>query len=91
MAQPSRKHTEEVLRVIQMVLTPYLGKLMASTAAAAHCRDLGIGGALLEARLVEGLLEKLRLGLVIFLGKEQTGQVMAALEEEIAELREAAP
>lgn len=89
MTEPMRKNTDQVLDVIKQVLSPYLGRLMASTAAAAHCRDLGIDDTVMEQREVDSLLHKLHLGLVIFLGKEKTSQVVAAMRQEIATLREA--
>ncbi|HSK77288.1 MAG TPA: hypothetical protein VLQ45_12605 [Thermoanaerobaculia bacterium] len=74
--------------MIHQTLSPYLGKLMASTAAVAHCRDLGISGTLMEQPQVDQLLEKLSLGLVIFLGKEKSTLVVAAMRREISVLRE---
>ena len=88
MTAPVRKSTEDVLAAIHGVLTPYLGALMARTAAGAHCRDLGIAGAALEDGQVEALIERLRLGLVIFLGKEKTVAVVAALEKAVDALGE---
>lgn len=89
MAAPFRKSTREVLEAIHGVLTPYLGGLMARTAAGAHCRDLGIDGAALDRGQVEALLERLALGLVIFLGKEKTVAVVAAMEKAVDGLGEA--
>ena len=89
MSAPFRKSTREVLEVIQGVLAPYLGALMARTAAGAHCRDLGIAGADMDRGQVEALLERLRLGLIIFLGKEKTAAVVAAMERAVDALGEA--
>jgi hypothetical protein len=86
-----RKNTDQVLGIIKQVLSPYVGKLMASTAAAAHCRDLGIAAAVMEPRQVDELLKKLQLGLVIFLGREKTTEVVSEMREEIATLQETSP
>ena len=89
MAEPYRKSTGEVLRVIHQELSPYVGKLMASTAAAAHCRELGFHGAVLETREVDQLLQKLQLGLIIFLGRDKTEAVVKDMQSAIARLEEA--
>jgi hypothetical protein len=88
MTELMRKNTGEVLQVVNQVLTPYLGRLMAGTAAVAHCRDLGIDGAVMEPRQLEQLLEKLHLGLTIFLGKEKTALVVSAIRQEVSTLQE---
>lgn len=90
MAEPMHWNTDQVLDVIKQILSPYLGRLMASTAAAAHCRDLGIDDTFMEQREVDSLLHRLHLGLVIFLGREKTSQVVAAMRQEIGTLQESA-
>ena len=87
MPETARRSTGEVLDVIHHVLTPYLGKLMASTAAVAHCENLGIRGSVVEQPQVDQLVEKLRLGLVIFLGREQAERVAADLRRGISTLQ----
>lgn len=82
--------TDQVLATIHAVLTPYVGELMASTAAAAHCRQLGFRGSILEDSDVEVLLEKLRLGLVIFLGQEKSALVVQTMKRAIQAMDEAA-
>jgi hypothetical protein len=88
MVEPFRKSTGEVLRVIHEELSPYVGRLMASTAAAAHCRELGFHGAVLERPQVDLLLQKLQLGLIIFLGKDKTQTVIQDVQRAIARLEE---
>lgn len=83
MAQSFRRNTGEVLEVIQTSLSPYVGRLMASTAAVAHCRTLGIDGELIEQGQIDALLEKLGLGLIIFVGKEKAGAVIASARRAI--------
>src|SRR4029450_1124081 len=70
MAAPFRRRTQDVLDAIYLVLSPYVGNLMARSAAVAHCRDLGISGAVIGREEVDALLERLGLGLVIFVGRE---------------------
>ncbi len=78
-----RRNAAEVFDVTRAVLAPYIGDLMARTAAAAHCRRLGIEGPVLDHHEVELLLEKLGLGLVIFLGHGKTALVIASVRQAI--------
>ena len=89
MVAPYRKSTGSVLQVIHEQLSPYVGKLMASTAAAAHCRELGFHDAVLEQSQVDLLLQKLQLGLIIFLGRDKTEAVVKDMQSAIARLEEA--
>jgi len=85
-----RRNTGDVLEAIKRVLTPYVGKLMASTAAAAHCQELGLQGLELNQDQIEALLKKLGLGLIVFIGKDKAASVVAAMRSEIENLREPA-
>jgi hypothetical protein len=89
MTKPFRRNTGEVLEVIQASLSPYVGRLMASTAAAAHCRTLGIDGDRIDGVQIDQLLEKLTLGLVIFVGKDKTDAVIASIRRALESLGEA--
>ena len=86
--EPFRKNTGDVLQTIHAGLSPYVGKLMARTAAEAHCRELGFYGAALDPQQIETLLQKIRLGLVIFLGKEKTDAVVQEMQKAISRLGE---
>jgi hypothetical protein len=89
MTKPLRRNKGEVLEAIHASLSPYVGRLMASTAAVAHCRALGIDGEQIDGRQLEQLLEKLKLGLVIFVGKEKTDAVIAAIQRAVDALEDA--
>lgn len=86
MTKPFRRNTGEVLEVIHASLSPYVGRLMASTAAMAHCRTLGIDGERIDGGQIEQLLENLKLGLVIFVGKEKTDAVIASIRRAVEAL-----
>jgi hypothetical protein len=86
MTKPFRRNTGEVLEVIQASLSPYVGRLMASTAAVAHCRTLGIDGEQIDEGQIDQLLEKLKLGLVIFVGKDKTDAVIASIRRALEAL-----
>lgn len=89
MVAPFRRRTQEVLDAIYLVLAPFVGDLMARSAAVAHCRDLGISGAVIGREEVDALLERLGLGLVIFVGREKTATVVATMKSAIEALAEA--
>lgn len=84
-----RRNTSEVLDTISRVLEPYIGRLMARTAASAHCNDLGIRAAVVDGTQIEALLEKVGLALIIFLGKDKAAMVVDAIRQDIQMLREA--
>ncbi len=68
---------------IEAALRPYVGAGMASTAAAAQAKRLGIDGADLDEEQVGQLLGKLTLGLVILVGEARTQSVVGAIREAI--------
>lgn len=84
-----RRNTSEVLETISRVLEPYIGRLMARTAASAHCNDLGIRGTIMDGVQIEALLEKVGLALIIFLGRDKAAMVVEAIRTDIQSLREA--
>jgi hypothetical protein len=86
---PFQRSTKEVLDAINGILAPYVGGLMARTAASAHCRDLGIVGDAMGRTQIDALLSKLGLGLIIFLGKDKTAAVVETLRRAIEDLQEA--
>jgi hypothetical protein len=86
MSASFQRSTPEVLEAIHQVLAPYVGRLMARTAASAHCRDLGIDSAVMSRPQIESLLDKLGLGLIIFLGKEKTSMVVESMRRAIDSL-----
>jgi hypothetical protein len=64
--------TAEVLDSIAVVLSPYLGKLMARASASAHCKDLAISGDLVERQKVDALVDRVGKGLNLFLGRDKS-------------------
>jgi hypothetical protein len=84
-----RKKTADVFAAIETALRPYVGATMASTAAVAQAQRLGLDGAALDETQVALLLQKLTLGLVIFLGETKTKSVVGLMRQAIDELEEA--
>jgi hypothetical protein len=66
-------------------LTPYIGEHMARSAASAHCQKLGIAnGTPITPEQLEQLVLRLEKGLHIFIGREKSGAVMAAIRQSLA-------
>jgi hypothetical protein len=72
-----------VADVIVGALSPHLGPLMARSAVDAHRKKLGLGENL-SGSSVEALLEKLRLGLVVFVGPEKAERILLEVRQELA-------
>jgi len=85
----ARKKTTDVFAAIETALRPYVGSTMASTAAAAQAKRLGLDGPALDGDQVALLLGKLTLGLVIFLGEAKTESVVGLMRQAIDGLEEA--
>jgi len=63
---------EAALRHIVAVLSPYLGPTMAEASTRVQCEKLGIEGVTMSEEQLEVLLAKLKGGLTVFVGREQT-------------------
>ena len=61
---------------IVAVLSPYLGVTMAEASIRAHGQKLGIEGGTMSAPQLEALLAKLRGGLAVFVGREQSAAIV---------------
>lgn len=66
------------------VVSPYLGETMAKASVSAHCQKLGINGSEPTGPELEALVEKLALGLNIFLGRTKTGAVVEEIRRALA-------
>jgi len=72
------------LETIVAVVAPYLGETMARASVSAHCRKLGINHGQASGPQIEALIEKLALGLNIFLGRTKTGAVVDEIRKALA-------
>jgi hypothetical protein len=68
--------TSTAIEVMVRVLTPYVGEVMARSAAQAHCQKLGIARDAIDPGQLEALLGRLGSGLNIFLGREKSSSVV---------------
>jgi hypothetical protein len=65
--------------VIVHVLAPYLGPNMARAIARGQCEKLGLQSDFLSDGQATSLTNELRPGLNVFVGKDQTEQILAEL------------
>src|SRR6185503_7918887 len=77
---PMRKSGDPVKQIVA-ALTPYLGEHMARSAALAHCQKLGISGPDVSAEQIDKLVDRLQTGLYVFIGREKSAAVMAAIRQ----------
>ncbi|MGC3996901.1 MAG: hypothetical protein QM767_04950 [Anaeromyxobacter sp.] len=62
--------TTEAVDIIARVLSPHIGETAARAATVAHCRKLGVDERFVKTAQLEQLLDRLRNGLNVFVGKE---------------------
>jgi len=58
------------------ILSPFLGVTMAEASTRAQCLKLGIEGASMTDEQLEALLARLKSGLAVFVGREQTAGIV---------------
>jgi hypothetical protein len=75
---------ESVLDVIVRALAPLLGANMARAATRAHLEKLGIVGDKIDPVQLAKLLEAMRPGLNVFIGREKTEVVVGQVERDLA-------
>lgn len=64
---------------IYEIISPVLGEIMAKGSLRAHCNNLGISEDTIQPKDLLALSEKLRKGLVIFLGTEGSGLIASKI------------
>jgi hypothetical protein len=73
-------NSTSVLQTITEEISPYLGLTMARSSVDLHCRTLKIErSGMVTGNEVEALLQKLAMGLNIFIGKEKTASVIESI------------
>ena len=73
-------NTSFVLQTIAEELSPYLGQTMAKSSVEVHCRSLKIDQtAVVTTDQINALLQKLSMGLNIFVGKDKTVSLMETI------------
>jgi hypothetical protein len=80
--------TPQAVDVIVGVLAPHIGETTARAATSAHCRKLQLEGQS-DASKLQALLEQLRVGLNVFVGRERSAEVIARARTVLAAIEEA--
>jgi hypothetical protein len=75
-----------VLAKIVECVSPYLGQTMAEASVEAQRQRLGITDSRLAAEQVEALITRIGVGLVIFVGRDKTAQVVRQMQDSVRAL-----
>jgi len=67
---------EQALATVTHAIAPYLGQTMAGAAVEMHRQKLGIDGSLLTEAQLDELLQRIGTGLIIFVGREKSEQIV---------------
>jgi hypothetical protein len=86
MNAPDSWPLDAVVGAINRSVAPYLGQTMAQAAVEAHRLKLGIDGARITAAQLDGLMNRMRMGLAVFVGREKTESIMQEAHAAIASL-----
>lgn len=78
-----KRSTPDVVSAIAGAIAPYLGETMALSATEAHRAKLGLDASALEPAQVEVLVQRVGLGLNIFVGRDKTAEVVAAMRHAV--------
>jgi hypothetical protein len=73
--------TEQALAKIVQAFAPVLGQTMAAAAVEMHRQKIGLDGALLTEKQLDELLHRLGTGLIIFVGREKSEQIVREARE----------
>jgi hypothetical protein len=81
-------HTREaVIELIRVSLAPIVGETMAASSPAALARKLGFEGPHLTPSQASTLIERVCLGLVVFVGRQRASAAQREIEEALAKGR----
>jgi accessory colonization factor AcfC len=64
---------------IHEILSPYIGEVMSKGALRAQCKQIGITEEMIDGKHIPDLAEKLRKGLIIFVGTEGAGYIASRI------------
>jgi reverse gyrase len=83
MAAPDTFEREAVCAKIVENVTPYLGQTMARASVQTHLQKLGIDGQDVTIDQIEALVNKIGMGLVIFVGRDKSAQIVRELHSAV--------
>jgi hypothetical protein len=71
--------TSTILATIANAMAPYIGITMARSSIEMHCKNMGINGQSMDGRQIDELLNRLALGLNIFIGRDKTVSLVSEI------------
>jgi reverse gyrase len=83
MASPGMFDCEAVCARIVEDVTPYLGQTMAQASVLTHRQKLGINEQDVTLDQVEALVNKIGMGLIIFVGRDKSAQIVRELHSAV--------
>ncbi len=89
MAAPEVFECEAVCAKIVEGVTPYLGQTMARASVSTHRQKLGIDGQHMTVDQLEALVNKIGTGLIIFVGRDKSAQIVRELQSTVRAMGEA--
>jgi hypothetical protein len=75
---------EAVVAAAQAELAPAVGRTMAGAAVRAQCEKLGLDAGRITAEQLATLLDRLTLGLVVFVGRGQAEEIRGRIRARLA-------
>jgi hypothetical protein len=82
----NRLPREAALATVVRTVTPYLGQTMAQAAVEMHRQKLGIEGAHITAEMLETLVQRISMGLIIFVGRDKADLIVREVHEAVGAL-----
>ena len=74
-------YTNQYAQKIYEIIYPVLGELMAKGSLRVHCNNLGITENTIQQKDLKAISERLRKGLILFLGTEGAIQTASKIEK----------
>jgi hypothetical protein len=74
-----------VMQTIVDEVSPFLGVLMARSSIELHCRNLKVDGPIVTPAQIDALLQKLAMGLNVFVGRLKSEQLMQQIRRRLGQ------
>lgn len=76
---------QRIVDILERVLTPHIGPLLAHASTRSQCEKLGIDGDEIPPEQLEELVEALGLGLAVFVGRPKAGELVEEMRRVVLE------
>lgn len=74
---------QRILDILERVLNPHIGPLLAHASTRSQCEKLGIDGDEIPPDQLEELVEALGLGLAVFVGRPKAGELVEQMRRAV--------